>query len=144
MLRLTDVLLQVALVALLTYGLTDSRLARPLRVRLYRWAYRRAGADFADGTWGLDDDSDLTFADSAAAHRWDEFVHADDDPPLYAVLVTCHWCSGLYASLLAGLVWKLDRSGWHLWTDPYLSLGLVAVGVVGSVLVLAVIARVGR
>lgn len=141
-----ELVLQVAAVALLVYGITDSRLARGFRVRLYRWAYRRAGADFNDGSWALDDDSaaPLNYGDSAADHRWDEFVHADDDPPLHAVLVTCHWCTGLYASLLVGLVWKLDRSGWHVWTDLFLSLGMVAAGVVGAVVVLAVIARLGR
>lgn len=145
--------LHVAAVAVLVYGVTESRLLRTPRVAIFRWAYRRAGADFEDGTWETgfefpaptEDDPEAaraeTYAESTADHRWDAYVHEDDDPPFYAVLLICRWCTGLYLSALWTLLWVATEPGWSaLWESPTVVAGLCLAGVVGSVLVHAVIA----
>jgi hypothetical protein len=118
-------------VALLVYGIADSRLLRAFRIRVYRWAYTRGGADLEDETWA---------SIRANPFEWDQFVHADDDPPKLAVLVICHWCSGFYLAGLWTTLWAVV-DGWPgLYAFATVWLAVVPV----EVAVLAAITRLSR
>lgn len=123
--------LHVLAVALLVYGLADSRLARALRIRVFQHAYTRGGTfgDPNDDTWE---------SIRANPYEWDHFVHADEDPPKLAVLVICHWCCGFYFAGLWTTLWAVV-DGWP-GLYPFATVWLATIP--AEVFVLAAIARV--
>lgn len=122
--------LHVGAVALLVYGIADSRLARFIRIRVYQRAYTRGG------TFG-DPDDDSWSSIRANPFEWDQFVHADEDAPKLAVLVICHWCLGFYFAGLWTTLWAW-ADGWPGFY-PFATVWLATIPV--EVFVLALITR---
>lgn len=92
----TDVALDVLAVHRLAHLVTTDVITKPARVAVIRMAY----GDW----WNYPADED-----------WEEHVALDDDPPKLATLVTCRWCSSVWAALAVVCLRRVP--GWRLVRD---------------------------
>lgn len=67
----------------ITRLVTSDTFGDRLRDAVIRWAY---------------DDPTAEMVEQGVADRrgWQDYAHADDDPPKVAELVTCPWCAGVW------------------------------------------------
>lgn len=96
---------RVAATVLAVFRLTAlvvfDRVSMPVRDRIIRFSYRRSGA-----SGYLREREERDMMDPT------EVAQDDPDPPALAYLVTCWWCSSIYVSGLAVLLWWLVPDVW--------------------------------